>query len=206
MATAAPETTEARRTPPASRIALVVGLLLLLLGALWFFLLRGEGEPVEAAAPVAPAPVATPTVPAPGLDPGAKEDKGGPVKAFQVFASRDPFEPLIDTSGGAGTTSDVSTTASVDTGGSGDTGGGTGDGQGGGGGASVDGHRVQVIDVYQRGGRTRVQVEVDGTVYTVAKGDTFADSFELVSAAGECATFRVGDDEFTLCEGEEILK
>jgi hypothetical protein len=43
-------------------------------------------------------------------------------------------------------------------------------------------------------------------VYTAQEGETFADSFQLVSASGRCATMLFGDDQFTLCEGEEILK
>jgi hypothetical protein len=61
-----------------------------------------------------------------------------------------------------------------------------------------------VVDVRARGGRA--QIQVDGTVYTVDEGETFADNFQLVDASGECATMLFGDDEFTLCEGEEILK
>jgi hypothetical protein len=47
---------------------------------------------------------------------------------------------------------------------------------------------------------------VDGTVYTVDEGEQFAESFQLLSINGECATMLYGDDQFTLCEGEEILK
>jgi hypothetical protein len=47
---------------------------------------------------------------------------------------------------------------------------------------------------------------VDGTVYTVEEGERFATSFELLSLNGDCATMLYGDDQFTLCEGEEILK
>jgi hypothetical protein len=63
-----------------------------------------------------------------------------------------------------------------------------------------------LVDVFQENNSPRAQVEVDGTVYTVSEGEVFADNFELVSASGECATMLFGDDQFTLCEGEEILK
>jgi hypothetical protein len=67
-------------------------------------------------------------------------------------------------------------------------------------------HQVQVIDVYRQGGQDRAQIQVDETVYTVDEGEDFADNFRLVSASGACATMLFGDDEFTLCEGEQILK
>jgi hypothetical protein len=63
-----------------------------------------------------------------------------------------------------------------------------------------------VVDVYNEGGNARAQVQVDGTVYTVDEGERFADNFQLMSTSGQCATMLYGDDEFTLCEGEEILK
>jgi hypothetical protein len=68
--------------------------------------------------------------------------------------------------------------------------------------ASSDGYRVKVVDVFRNG----AQVEVEGTVYTLDEGERFASKFQLVSSSGECATMLFGDDEFTLCEGEEILK
>jgi hypothetical protein len=44
------------------------------------------------------------------------------------------------------------------------------------------------------------QVEVDGTVYNVAEGDSFAGgTFTLRDVAGNCATFLYGDQSFTLC-------
>ena len=73
-------------------------------------------------------------------------------------------------------------------------------------GETVGDHRVKVVDVYTQNGRDRAQIQVDGTVYTVDEGEEFADNFRLVSASGRCATILFGDDEFTLCEGEEILK
>ena len=50
------------------------------------------------------------------------------------------------------------------------------------------------------------EVRVDGTSYTVARGETFADHFKLLAASGDCVAMLFGDQEFTLCEGDEILK
>jgi hypothetical protein len=178
---------------------------LLLLVVLWFALLRGDGDDATApdAAPPPPAPAPAPLEPE-----GGGAGRAGPVETFELFAPRDPFEPLIDegaASTGTGTGTTPGTGGTSDGLGDGAPGGGDGNGAANGG-TTVQGHRVQVIDVFRQGGTTRVQVEVDGTVYTVETGETFAESFQLVSASGRCASFLFGDDQFTLCEGEEILK
>ena len=64
----------------------------------------------------------------------------------------------------------------------------------------MGGSTVVLLDVFQRDGATRVQVEVDGTVYDVGIGEQFAGGrFELASVADSCATFLFGDERFTLC-------
>jgi hypothetical protein len=60
------------------------------------------------------------------------------------------------------------------------------------------GHTVVLVDIFSSG--TKAQVEVDGTVYTVSEGDTFASTFKLVSISGKCASFLNGDSSFSLCE------
>ena len=209
-----------RGGPRGIQLALVALGVLLLLFLVWFFLLRAEEDPAETTAS-APAPATAPT------DPEQEAVEGtdrGPVETFEVFAPKDPFDPLVsdpvttgttsgaavdgtattDTTGGSGTVPDTTTgdgtgtatttTTTTDPGGSSD------------GGSQVGGHRVRVIDVYRQGGGVRAQVQVDGTVYTVDEGERFAQNFQLMSASGQCATMLFGDDEFTLCEGEEILK
>ena len=199
-------------TPP--QIALVVGLLVVLLAiAAYFLFLRGGGAE-EVTTPPAGSAVPAPT-PEPVETPGGDDDEP-PVETFELFAPRDPFEPLIsaagaggDDAGGGGTQIDGGDTdGGTDIDGDGDVDGGTGDTDTGDGtnGSNVDGHRVKVVDVFRQNGRDRAQIQVDGTVYTVDEGENFADNFRLVSASGQCATMLFGDDEFTLCEGEEILK
>jgi hypothetical protein len=68
---------------------------------------------------------------------------------------------------------------------------------GGGQSTTMGGHTVVLLDIFQGG--TKVQVEVDGTVYTVSVGETFAGKFRLVSISGSCARFVFGDEAFTLC-------
>ncbi len=221
MATSPDDLGPERRFNPATALAIVAGVLVLLF-LVWFMFLRADDAEVESVAP-APAPAVTPE-PEETVEP---PKKNGPVETFEVFAPKDPFDPLISaaaaegttgaatgpTDGTAGTTTDDGTTTGNGTTTTGDGTGTTttttttGNGNGGGGdGDTVGGHRVRVIDVFARGGSRRAQVQVDGTVYTVDEGERFAHNFQLLSTSGQCATMLFGDDEFTLCEGEEILK
>jgi hypothetical protein len=68
---------------------------------------------------------------------------------------------------------------------------------GGGQSTTIGGHTVVLLDIFQGG--TKVQVEVDGTVFTVSVGETFDGNFRLVSISGSCARFVFGDERFTLC-------
>lgn len=193
-----------------NRVLLIVLGLVLLLAVVWFFFLRGGDAELEA------LPVPGVTV-APEVEPTEEPRKGGrkgPIETFEVFAPKDPFRPAIspEVAGGA----DTGTTGAADPGtdaGDGSDGNGAPSGGsdiGGGsstdGGSSVGGHRVRLIDTFSAGGETRARVQVDGTVYTVSEGDRFADNFELLSVNGQCASMLFGDDQFSLCEGEEILK
>jgi hypothetical protein len=64
----------------------------------------------------------------------------------------------------------------------------------------IDGHTVVLLDTFTNNGVQMAQVEVDGTVYNVAEGDSFSGgTFELRDVAGNCATFLYGDESFTLC-------
>ena len=187
---------EGRRFDPRV-LGLVGAIAVIALAAIYFFFLAGGEEeiPVETAPPVAVSP--SPTVP----EDTKKKDR--PVETFDVFAARDPFESQVSLggapAGGTATGTDTGEGADGD------------DGQvliderdNQGGGESIGGHRVRLVDVYPSG--DRAQVQVDGTVYTVDEGEQFADNFELVGTSGQCATMLYGDDEFTLCEGEEVLK
>jgi hypothetical protein len=226
------------------QLVLVGVLFAVLLGVLGFLFLGGGGdETEEAAPPVAPPTVVeSPTPPtATGGDEPADKPKDRPLRSFDVFATRDPFEPLVDTTGAAGTgAADAgtgTTETATDTEGTGDTGDtgddgtdgdgtdddGTdgadataGDGTGTTGAAqgdadddgaeTVGGREVKLIDVFRKGGSRRARIQVDGTVYTVGRGDTFGDGFTLRSFSGDCASIARRGDTFTLCEGETANK
>ena len=205
-----PEDTSTSGRLGGRRVVLVAGLAVALLVALWLLVLRGGGDAPKEATTPAP-PIEEPVEPAPvASQPPAAKPGGGAVETFEVFASRDPFEPLISSAGdGSGDTTDAivsDPSATTDPSTSGDSSASSVTSDLDGSDSSVGGHRVSVVDVYQDKGGPVAQIEVDGTVYKVKEGERFADNFELVAASGQCATILFGDDQFTLCEGEEILK
>jgi hypothetical protein len=184
-------------------------------------------------APPTTAPAVPPDTDGDGDGNGKGDGDKGRVETFTVFAPKDPFKPLITDTGTDGAVTDPGTdTGDGDGDGDGDGTDGDGDGtdgdgtdgdgtdgdgtdgdgtdgdgpDGDDGGESIGGHRVKLIDVFTDGGRERAEVQVDDTVYTVDVGEEFADSFKLLSTSGRCASLLFGDDQFSLCEGQEILK
>ncbi|HEY3210856.1 MAG TPA: hypothetical protein VGL18_13910 [Actinomycetota bacterium] len=110
-------------------------------------------------------------------------------KEVLVFSGRDPFDPAqgggsVSAPAGAPTVAPPGS-ASSPTGGSS---------------KQVGGKTVVLVDIFSEDGVEKAQVEVDGTVYTVAEGDTFDDGYRLVSINGTCASFTHSASSFTLCE------
>ena len=209
------ETVETKKGVNPAQVAMLIGGLIVVLALVWFFFLRPGDEPVEPQS--SPTPASTDDAAATAQNDEAAAQKDGkkkePVETFELFASKDPFEPLIDpTPATAGTTTPGTTdpgTTDPGTTDPGTTDPGTtdpGTTDPGTGGQAVGGHTVRLVDVFSQDGSPRAQVSVDGSVYTVAEGETFAENFQLTSVSGTCATMLFGDDQFTLCEGEEILK
>jgi hypothetical protein len=160
-----------------------IGIGVLLAGFLLFSVLGG-GEEEFPPIPDTQPPTSSPT-PSPG---------GGP--PIQSFTGRDPFSvppalspsPPPTTPGPSGSPSGSPIgTPSPTTPGNGSS-------------QNVGGSTVVLLDIFERDGATRVQVEVDGTVFDVGIGEQFAGGrFELRSVADSCATFLFGDERFTLC-------
>jgi hypothetical protein len=119
---------------------------------------------------------------------------------FDVFATKNPFEPVIivtPPTGGPGPTTPT-------------TGGGTG-------GTTSStrppsnepepGTSVALLDVFrQQDGTEMAKVQVGSTVFTVGEGDVFATSYRVVNLDAPCGQFLFGDAPFKLCEGEEVIK
>jgi hypothetical protein len=178
----------------------IVGVLLV--GFLLFNLLGGGGD--ESASP---RPTRTTTSTAPGGG-----GTGSPTLApspVLVLPARDPFSIppgfSISSSGGSSTGGGgtTTTTTSTSSGGGGTTTTTTSAPGGPGGEASqtVGGHTVTLIDTFTTNGVGTAQVDVDGTVYDPAVGDSFGPNkqYRLQSVSGNCATFLYGDEAFTLC-------
>ena len=155
----------------------------------------GSSSAVGATTPtVNPAPAPTPTT------------KKTPTTTVVVFSGRDPFQDLFGASPGSG--SSTPTSSPTPSGSTKPPSGGqtpppsTGGGGGSAGATTIAGHSVLLDDIFTaKGGVRKAQVEVDGTVYTVAAGESFAGHFKLVSFPSEsCAHFVYGDESFTLCE------
>jgi len=62
----------------------------------------------------------------------------------------------------------------------------------------IGGHDVKLVSVPSSG--KKLDVKVDGRVYTVQPGATFDDNFKLVKIDGRCGKFLFGDQSFELCE------
>lgn len=211
-------TTGPNRTPllivAGVAVVAIIGLLL------WMFVLGGEDdvfEPVPSAAD-ATAPAGDESPPA-----AAVEDDGPPpVETVEVFLSRDPFQPVrpdaapVDggddgtapgpsdpsdpTDPGPSDPSDPTDPTPPDDGDT-DPAPKNGDDS-----ATVEGHEVELIDVFEENGARRITIRVDSTLYTVGEGETFADNFRVLSIDPPCATLLYGDNQFTLCEGERVRK
>ena len=157
----------------------------LLAGFVLFSVLGGGDEP----------PITVPDTPLPSSSPSPSPGGDGP--PIQSFTGRDPFSvppalspsppptsPGDSPSPSNGTTSPTPSPTAP----------------GGGSSQNVGGSTVVLLDIFERDGATRVQVEVDGTVFDVGIGDQFSGGrFELRSVADNCATFLFGDEQFTLC-------
>jgi hypothetical protein len=144
----------------------------------------------------------------------------------EAFSTKNPFIPLVDptpaaTTPGTGPTDgstpapagDVATdTTGTGTGTDSGAGAGTGTGTGTGTGSTEPASgRFSLIDVYAgAGGNAVATVEVDGQMYTVAEGDTFAGGYTVVSLSLENKTgvFTSASDgsTFTPNAGESVLK
>lgn len=204
------------------QLVMLVALGAVLLVLVYLVFLKGGGDPesapVQSAPPIAQAE--------PGEDPfdpesGDAGDAGAqPVETYEVFASRDPFEPVIKNGSaaagadapsddpGAQETDEEPQDPTDDPGNEPDEPDEPTDEPAGpkANEESFQGHTVTLIDTYRKGGKDKAQVQIDSTSYTVDVGEVFAENFQLVSVSGQCATMLYGDDQFTLCEGEEILK
>ncbi|HEY7756312.1 MAG TPA: hypothetical protein VID69_08810 [Actinomycetota bacterium] len=63
---------------------------------------------------------------------------------------------------------------------------------------TIGGHDLRLTSIAANG--KKLQIEVDGKLWTVEEGALFAENFKLVNIKGKCARFLFGDQSFTLCD------
>jgi hypothetical protein len=162
---------------------------------------KGGGQALPPLSPVTSVPSGGPSVgPTVGPSGGPSTTSGGPSPS-PIFAGRDPFSipPQFVTASGSTSTSGATPPPSSSTSGATPPP-STPTAPSNGSSTVVGGHTVVLIDTFTHNGVQMVTVEVDGTAYNVAEGDTFdGGTFTLRDVAGNCATFLYGDQSFTLC-------
>lgn len=224
-----------RRLLVLAGVAAVVLLAALVLPRVLFGGGADEGSDETASSPsttVGPGPDGVPfdggTAPSSGAGGTDSADDGvtGDPSASELFTTRNPFTPLVETETGddgadesgtgdtSGTTQDESASGGED-----DSTDGTDDASplpdepsdvpadDGGGGATSS--SFSLVDVYPGAdGSPVANVEVDDELYTVAEGESFGGRYQVVSLSSESGvgTFRDEQGEFTLTEGEAQLK
>ena len=124
----------------------------------------------------------------PVSEPLLEADDGITVTAgFQVTQPRDPFRPLITPDSPAGGQPGV--------------GGDPGSGD-----YTPDITTIKLNEIRDVGGVLRASVTVNGITYDVGVGDTFADSFKVISLTEDEMVYSFGDAVRTLTVGQQILK
>jgi hypothetical protein len=135
----------------------------------------------------------------------AKKAVPQPASYADVSARQDPFKPLVQEkveAPAAPAPAAGGTTSGTTSGTTGGTTSGTTTGSS----ASVGGARVALLHVYTKDGKQYAQTRVGETVYNPLVGATFAGSYKLLATSGTSATYLFGDEQFSLNEGEEVLK
>jgi hypothetical protein len=174
-----------QRLQPRERALVIIFGIIAVLAIVYLVFVSG-GEDGQQGAPTS-RPTATPrptvtTSPSPT----------SPPRTFEVFEGKDPFRPLVGggPAGGGGTEDGGA--------GPGPTGGPTDDAAG--------AQRVTLLEISGSGANRTATVRVDSTEYTVKEGETFAGSYRVKTLTTRCGTFVFGDEQFTLCVGQEVLK
>ena len=203
------EVTESSRDTKKLLVVLAGVVVLALVGA--FVVLPAlSGDAVDDSVVAVRRPARTaPQAPAAAAKPAPK--KAVPVTAtFNDTVGRDPFRPLyVAPAAAAGGAPGVVIGGPAAQPGSGSGSGGAAPApasQPQSSSTQVGGNRVALVDVFSRDGKTFAQTKVGDTVFTPVVGSTFATSYQLLTASGECATYLFGDEQFQLCEGQEVLK
>ena len=181
----------ARRTLTATMLAF----LLVAVGVFAIWLVAGSGVFATT------APQLSGPLPAGATAGALGGDAGLPLApSIQVAQPRDPFAPLtseppLTTSTLPGQTTVPGQTTSTEPGATTTTEG-----------FDPEGTRVVLHEIRPEGGVDKAVLTVDGVTYVVGVGETFAESFKVVSLSDDSGVFLYGDSAFTLTVGQAILK
>jgi hypothetical protein len=173
-----------QRLQPRERALIIIVGVIAALALIYVLFLSGGSSKPEAFPSFTPRPAASSPTVLPTTAPAAVPE------TMDVLEGKDPFRPLVGTTGGS-------------TGGA--TTGGTTSTPGPSGGASGS-QRVTLVSISGSGSSRVANVDVDSTEYTVKEGQTFATSYRVKNLTSSCGTFVFGDETFTLCVGQEVLK
>lgn len=196
------------------RVLLGILVAVVILGALWFLvvsplLLEDDATDTGADQPTSAQPAPGETSPA---EPEEPELAQLPVETYEIFLSRDPFDPVVpETVGDGAPDADGDGQPDVvivdgdgdgipdgddgtDTDGDGVPDGDDGDG--------VPQHDAVLIDVFiDDSGEPRALIRVGDRIFTVGEGEIFADDYTVIAIDGTCVTLAFQGSTFTLCEG-----
>jgi hypothetical protein len=211
-----------------NRIALLVVLgvvAIVAIALMGFWLLGGDGD-ADLALELPPAPDQA-ADPEPEQDVLAAELAALPTVTYDVFLSRDPFDPVVpepeppppadDGTQPVAVTDATQPMPAPEPGDptdpaqpgepvpdlvSGDppTGDCRGEDE-----VICDGQVVTLVGI-ERGEETTANIQVGTTIWTVRVGEVFAGYFQVRAIDDGCVSLLYGDDGFTLCEGERVLK
>ncbi|MCB2224689.1 MAG: hypothetical protein KQH83_11030 [Actinobacteria bacterium] len=181
-----------------SLTATFLALLLVGTGVVAVWLVTGSGLFAAAAPSIdGPLPSASEAAAAPGAESALPLAEN-----IQVAQPRDPFAPLTSeppatttTLPGQTTTTQAGETTTTEAGATTTT-------QG----FEPEGTRVVLLEIRDEAGVRKAVLTVDGETHVVGVGETFADSFKVVSLAESSGVFLYGDSAFTLSVGQAILK
>lgn len=139
---------------------------------------------VEEVVQETPSPrIARKTVPTDAA--GQKKEDG--LETYEIYQSKDPFEPLISTQppGGGVVPGTPTETPPI---------------------TPPSKTRVSLTDVFTEDGVKYASIEVGSTAYKVKEGDTFATNYKVLSIGTDSVTLLYGDDTITLKLGEAVYK
>jgi len=155
-------------------IAVGVGIVVILLILINFLSPGGQVEKPEVTQPPATKSKESP-----------KTEKEEETNSFEIYQSKDPFEPLVSPAPAGEVAPGVPSETQP---------------------AGPTKMRVALTDIFTEDGVEYATVEVGSTSYKVKEGDLFASNFKVLSIDSNSVTLLYGDDRITLELGEVVYK